>query len=394
MRIAYLDLFCGLSGDMVLGALVDAGLPLAELRRGLARLPLRGYALSARKVMKGAISATKVDVKIPGHGHAHHHTPLKAILALLKKSGLSPAVKERAADVFMRLGRAEGRIHGIEPLKVEFHEVGSVDSVVDIVGACLGFHLLGVEKVYCSRVPVARGEVRTHHGVLPNPGPATMELLSGFPLAPVAIHQEILTPTGAAILAGFVEEPGVFPEMELQATGYGAGDWDLEERANVVRLLVGQGVNPEESDAVYLVETNLDNASGELVGYLFDKLFGAGAVDVYTTPIQMKKSRPAVKISVLVPPARRGAVEEALLRESPTFGVRRILMERTKLSRREVTVKTPYGPIRCKVGSLDGETLKASPEFEDIKAAAEKHGVPISRVTQSALRAYEQSNQK
>jgi len=391
MNIAYLDLFCGLSGDMTLGALVDSGVPLAELKRGLAKFPLKGYTLAARRVMKGALSATKVDVKI-GHHHGHHHTPLKAILGLLRKSGLPAPVKTSASEVFMALGRAEGRIHGIEPLKVEFHEVGAVDSIVDIVGSCLGFHLLGIEKLYCSRVPVARGEIRTHHGALPNPGPATMELLKGFPLMPVELDREIVTPTGAALLAAWVKEPGRFPDMELKSTGYGAGGWDLEERANVVRLLVGNAVPAEASDSIYLVETNLDNVSGEVVGYLFEKLFQAGAVDVYTTAIQMKKSRPGVKVSVLCPPSRREAVERVLLQETPTFGLRRVLMERTKLHRHEVTVATPYGPIRCKVGSLNGDELKAAPEYEDVKEAAERHQAPLSKVAESALRAYRKAN--
>jgi uncharacterized protein (TIGR00299 family) protein len=386
MKIAYFDLFCGLSGDMTLGALVNAGLKLSELKRGLSKLPLKGYALSARRVMKGAIAATKVDVKIAHHGH-HHHTPLKSILALLKRSGLPSPVRETAKEVFLRLGRAEGKIHGIDPMKVEFHEVGAVDSIVDIVGSCLGFHLMGIEAFGCSRVPAARGEIRTAHGSLPNPGPAVMALLSGFPLVPVEIDREILTPTGAALLATLVREPGRFPEMELEAVGYGAGDWDLPERANVTRLLIGKAVAREESDAVYLVETNLDNVSGELVGYLYDKLFAAGAVDVYTTPIQMKKSRPAVKVSALVPPSRRAAVEEVLLRETPTFGVRRVLMERSKLDRLERTVATPFGPIRSKVGLRKGKVVKSAPEFEDARAAAERHGVPLSKVLDSARHA-------
>lgn len=389
MRVAYLDLFCGLSGDIMLGALVDAGLPLVELKRGLARMKLGGYRLSARKVMKGAIRATKVDVRIATH--AHHHTPLQAILKLIKSSGLPPAVKEMSSNVFHRLGRAEGRIHGVDPLKVEFHEVGAVDSIVDIVGSCLGLHLLGVEKVHCSRVPVPRGEIRTHHGALPNPGPATVALLDGFPLVPIDLDREVVTPTGAALLAALVEDPGRFPSMTLERSGYGAGDWDLPERPNVARLLVGTTTAAAGSDVVWLVETNLDNASGEVVGYVFEKLLAAGAVDVYTTPIQMKKSRPGVKLSALVAPERREAVESLLLRETPTFGVRRTLMERTKLARTSVTVKTRYGALRLKVGSLDGETLKASPEFEDARAAAEKHGVPLARVIDAALEAYRRS---
>jgi pyridinium-3,5-bisthiocarboxylic acid mononucleotide nickel chelatase len=420
MKIAYFDLFCGLSGDITLGALVDAGLPLADLKKGLAKLPLKGYSISSRRVMKHAISATKVDVTIAGqrqkphshehhdrphdhdhghdHGHEHHphdeghsHTSLKEILGLLKKSGLPSAVKATATDCFVRLGKVEGAIHGIDPMKVSFHEVGAVDSIVDIVGACLGLHLLGIEEVYCSRVPIAHGEIQTRHGRLPNPGPAATGLLRGFPLVPVDIDREILTPTGAALLATFVREPGRFPDMTLSAIGWGAGEWDLPQRANVARIMIGDKVSSEESDSIALVETNLDNASGELVGYLFDKLFAAGAVDVYTTAIQMKKSRPGVKISVLVPPSRRPAVEEVLLRETPTFGVRRVLMERTKLGRQEAKVATRYGDIRVKVGLIDGEELKASPEYEDCRAAAEKHGVPLAKVVDAAREAYRKS---
>ena len=288
MKIAYLDLFCGLSGDITLGALVDAGLPLAELKRGLAKLPLKGYSISSRRVMKGAISATKVDVTIagkkqkpvsheshghghdhlpdPDHSHDHGHTTLKEILALIKRSGLPSAVKETASDCFRRLGEVEGKIHGLPAMKVRFHEVGAVDSIVDIAGACLGFHLMGIGEVYCSKVPVAHGVIHTQHGLLPNPGPAALGLLKGFPLVAADIPREILTPTGAAILATHVREPGRFPEMTLEAVGWGAGGWDLHERANVARVLIGESVSADESDSVWLVETNLDNVSGELVG--------------------------------------------------------------------------------------------------------------------------------
>ena len=290
MKIAYLDLFCGISGDMTLGAVIDAGLPVAELKRGLAKFPLKGYSLGSRKVMKGSLAATKADVTLPkSASHGHGHTPLKKILGLLKASRLPAPVTQAAEDVFLRLGRAEGRIHRMDPMKVEFHEVGAVDSIVDIVGSCLGFHLLGIEQVYCSKVPTTGGTLQSRHGIIPNPGPATLELLKGFPLTPVDLEQELVTPTGAALLSSWVREPGRFPEMTLDATGYGAGDRDLEGRANILRLLLGTPVSPETSDTVVLVETNLDNVSGELVGYLFEKLLSAGAVDVYTTAIQMKK---------------------------------------------------------------------------------------------------------
>jgi uncharacterized protein (TIGR00299 family) protein len=417
MKIAYLDLFCGLSGDITLGALVDAGLPLADLKRGLAKLPLKGYSISSRRVMKHAVAATKVDVTIAGerqkphshehddlhhhphghdhdHDHGHSHTSLKHILGLIKRSGLPAPVKESASDCFLRLGKVEGAIHGVDPMKVSFHEVGAVDSIVDIVGACLGFHLLGIRELHCSRVPIAHGEIRTRHGRLPNPGPAAMGLLKGFPMVPVDIDREILTPTGAALLATFVRDPGRFPDMTLTSIGWGAGEWDLPQRANVARILIGEKASADETDAVYLIETNLDNAPGDLVGYLFDKLLAAGALDVYTTPIQMKKSRPGVKVSVLAAPSARTAVEEILLRETPTFGVRRTLLERSKLAREDVRVPTRYGTIRVKVGRLNGETVKAAPEYEDCRAAAEKHGVPLAEVSDAAREAWKKGGRK
>ncbi len=385
MKIAYLDLFCGLSGDMMLGALVDAGLPAAELRRGLARLPVRGYAISTRRVTRGALRATKVDVRVGRAGH--HHTPLKKILSLIRQSRLPSKVKERASDVFLRLGRAEGRIHGVDPMKVEFHEVGSVDSIIDVVGSCLGLHILGIERLYCSRIPVARGEIRAHHGAMPNPAPATMTLLRGFPLTPVDVDHEIVTPTGAAILAALAADPGRFPQMSLEAEGYGAGQNDIPGRPNVARILLGRTAGPEESDVVFLIETNLDDTPGEVVGYLFERLFAAGALDVFATPIQMKKSRPGTKLSALAPPAARAAVEEIILRETPTFGIRRVLMERSKLARREVSIKTRYGPIRCKIGAMGSEEIKATPEYEDARRAAQRCGVPLAEVMEAAAAA-------
>ena len=387
MRTAYLDLFSGISGDMTLGALVDAGVPLKELKRALSKVPLRGYRVTSRRVLKGELAATKVAVRIE-KGHRHSHVPLKKVLGLIRRSGLPAAVKESANGVFLRLARAEGRIHRKDPMKVEFHEVGAVDSIVDVVGSCFGFHFLDVKKVCCSRVPVSRGEIRCHHGVIPNPGPATMELLKGFPLIPVDVDRELVTPTGAALLASLVHDPGRFPAMTLEATGYGAGDLEIEGRANVLRLLVGTAATVSDADSVYMIETNLDDAPGELVGYLFDRLFAAGAVDVYTTAIQMKKSRPAVKVSVLVPPSHREGIEDVLLRETPTFGVRRILMERSKLHRHVVKVRTRYGTIRCKVGRLNGEVVKAAPEFEDVKSAAGRHRAPLARVIEATLQAF------
>jgi hypothetical protein len=246
------------------------------------------------------------------------------------------------------------------------------------VGACAGFHLLGIDEITCTPVPVTHGEIRGDHGAIPLLGPATMELLRGFPLCHLDSDRELVTPTGAALLAALAR-PGAFRDMTLEAVGYGAGGWDLP-RPNVMRILLGEAAPPGSSDVVFEIETNLDNATGELVGYVSEKLFEAGALDVWTAPIQMKKSRPGVVLSALVPPSRREAVERVLLTETPTFGVRRSLRERTKLERREEKVKTPYGTIRVKVGTLNGTVVKTAPEYEDARAAATKHGVPLARV--------------
>lgn len=387
MKVAHLDLFSGISGDMTLGAFVDAGLPLADLKRMLAGVPLKGYALRSRRVMKGAVSATKVDVVVARHGH--HHTPARSILALLRKSRLPAEVRDRACETFLSLARAEGRIHGVAPEKVEFHEVGAVDAIVDVAGACACFHLLGIGAVTCTPVPFTHGTARSDHGPIPVPGPATAELLRGFPVKFVDLERELVTPTGAAILATFAK-PGALPSMRLEAIGYGAGDMELP-RPNVMRLMLGEAARPEESDFVWEIRTNLDNAPGDLVGYVLERLFAAGALDVWTEPIQMKKSRPGVMLAALAPPDRRAAVEAVLLEETPTFGVRRVLMERSKLDRRESRVTTKYGPIRVKTGFLDGRAAKAAPEYEDVRAAAEKHGVPFARVLEAATEAVRRS---
>lgn len=385
MKIAYADCFSGVSGDMLLGAIVDSGTPLAKIKSELARLPVKGYRITAKKVMKGAIQATKVTVKIDDHEHKHgHDTHLTEILGLIKRSRLSEKIKKNASSIFKNLAEAEGKVHGISPAKVHFHEVGAIDSIVDIVGACIGLDLLGVEKLYCSRIPLSYGTARCAHGTFPVPGPATLELLRGFPVCYLDIGRELVTPTGAAILTTLSERVGKMPSMIVRKSGYGAGGADLDQRPNIFRLIVGEAESDEETDLAWVVETNLDNISGEVVGYLYDRLFSAGALDVYTTPIQMKKSRPAIKLSVIAPPGKLSAVQRIILEETPTFGLRRYLVERTKLRRDIIKVKTPYGVIRVKIGRNDDGVAQIHPEYEDCRGAAMKYGVAISVVVSSA----------
>lgn len=386
MRIAYVDCFSGLSGDMFLGALLDAGLPMTHLQRGLKGLRLSGWRLAAKRVQKGAVRCTRLEVHTGHHDH-HHHRPVKEIFKMLERSDLSTRVKGDAMAIFTRLAEVEGNVHNVPPGEVEFHEVGSVDSIVDVVGACLGLEIMDVDKLHCSRIPVSHGVIHGAHGVLPNPGPAAMALLKGFPLVPADVDRELLTPTGAAILATLVEQPGVFPAMTLEAVGYGAGHADLPQRPNFARVLIGEAVRKGSSDVAWLIETNLDDTSGQRIGYAMEQLFAAGALDVWTSPITMKKSRPGVKFSVLADPEHVADLEAIILRETAAFGVRRSLMERTKLDREVVKAKTRYGEIRVKIGRLNGSVVQVSPEYDDVRAAAASKNVPFQAVSDEAVRA-------
>lgn len=387
MKAAYLDLFTGLSGDIFLGMLVDAGAELKEIARALRALPVKGYRLEFSRVARGAVSCGHVDVHVRHHGH--HHTDAGDILKMLRRSKLPPRARDRAVCAFERLAQAEAKVHGTTPEKVHFHEVGAIDSIVDTVGSCVGLELLGVDQVYCSAVPVGRGAIRMEHGELPSPGPATMHLLKGFPTVGIDVAMETVTPTGASLLAALVERPGVVPSMTIESIGYGAGDDDPKERPNFARMWVGtMSDRGETADLAWLIETNLDDSTGQEVGHLLDHLHAAGALDVWTTAASMKKSRPAVIVSALAEPERVAAVERAFLRESTTFGVRKHLVERRKLARTWQTVETRFGPIRMKVGALDG-VRKAQPEYEDVRKAAEKHGATLAEVAREAVKLYE-----
>ncbi|MEK7470089.1 MAG: nickel pincer cofactor biosynthesis protein LarC [Planctomycetota bacterium] len=410
MTIAYIDAFCGAAGDMLLGGCVDAGLDVKALERELKGLRLPGWRLTSRAVMKGPIGATKVDVVIGkgkqattefehghdhghdhGHEHPHHHGPgmsLPSILALLKRAKLPATVRERASEAFVTLGKAEARVHRKTLKSVHFHEVGAIDSIVDMTGGILALEMLGVTRVTATPFPISHGHIHCAHGVLPVPGPATLEIIKGAPTAPLDVDGETLTPTGAALIRTLASSYGPQPSMRVTAIGYGAGDRDFHERPNVLRLVIGEATPDGDSDEVFVVETNLDNVTPEVVGYALEKCFEAGAVDAFASSIQMKKGRPATLVTALVPPAALAAVEDALFRETGTLGVRRHLASRTKLARDSVAVKTKYGAIRVKTGSRGGKTLAASPEFEDCRRAAEKARVPLRTVMAEALRVF------
>ena len=389
MRIVYFDCIAGASGDMILGALLDAGLPEATLREGLAGLGLDDFDLKCHHVLKNGFSATKVDVLVADDVPARH---LSEIEAIITKSSLSPGIKERATAIFRRLGEAEAGIHDTSLDQVHLHELGGVDTIVDVVGALVGLEALGIERVYASPLPMGRGFVRGDHGSIPLPAPATLALLTqgaatgeGIPLVGVDLEVELVTPTGAVILSSLATAFGPIPPMTLAAVGYGAGGRDLPI-PNVLRLLVGERATPDGAitETLTSLETNVDDLNPEIYDYVMARLFDAGALDVFLSPIQMKKNRPATLVRVLCQPADADALMAILFAETSTLGVRQQLVTRHCLARTTHTVETPYGSVRVKVASLGDGQVKAAPEYEDCRRLAKASGVPLREVYRAA----------
>lgn len=387
MRIGYFDCYSGISGDMTLGALVDAGVDPAAIVSAVAGLGLP-VEVRFETVRRAGFRATHARVEAaPEHAHRHLHH----IEAIIERGTLSPRQKELAVRIFTRLGEAEARVHGIDLKKVHFHEVGAVDSIVDIVGAAVGLDLLGVDRFESGPVPPGRGSVRGAHGLMPLPAPATAELLRGVPLAASEVEMELTTPTGAAIVATMAEAFGPLPAMTVESIGLGAGTRDLPGQANVLRLFVGTVALSPDADRVWVLETNLDDLPGELVGYTLEQLLSAGALDVFLTPIQMKKNRPGVMVSVLTDESRTATMEEVLFRETSTLGVRRYPVSRHKLHRRPAEVSTPFGPVKGKLGWLEGRPPTFSPEYDDCVRLATDRGLPLREVYDAAHAAYRAS---
>lgn len=386
-KVAYLDCQSGISGDMVLGALVDAGVDPAALDAAVGSLGLPAVRLVASQVRKHGFRATQIVVE---HAHEHVHRHLHHITAMIDAGRLTDRQKALAKQIFTRLGEAEAKVHGVGIEKVHFHEVGAADSIADIVGAAVGFDLLGAEELYASPVAVGGGRITIAHGEVSVPAPATAELLRGVPLAPSAVMSELATPTGAAIVTTLATRFGPLPEMQIDAIGYGAGQKEFVEQANVLRLLVGQTVAAAtgDHDEIVVLETNLDDTSGELVGHCVARLWDAGALDVYTTAIQMKKNRPGVTLTVLGRPADAAALEAIVLRETTTLGVRRHTAARRVLPRAEHAVETELGRVTGKVAWLDGAP-RFAPEYEDCRRVAAERSVPLRLVYEAALRAFE-----
>jgi len=396
MKIAYFDCIAGASGDMILGALLDAGLPEATLREGLAALRLDDFDLRLRRVVKNGFSATKVDVLVADDVPARH---LPDIEAIITRSDLSSATKEQAIAIFRRLGEVEASIHGVTLDRVHLHELGGVDTIVDVVGALLGLEALGIERVYASPLPMGRGFVHGAHGLIPLPAPATLALLSryvspsgeGVPVIGVDLEVELVTPTGAALLASLATGFGPLPPMTITAVGYGAGGRDLPI-PNLLRLLVGDQALPDgaATETLSLLETNIDDLNPEIYDHVMARLFNAGALDVFLSPIQMKKNRPATLLRAMCRPDDANALMSILYAETSTLGVREQLVTRHCLGRAIHTVETPYGPVRVKVARWGADHFKAAPEYEDCRRLADASGVPLREVYRAAEMAAEQ----
>jgi len=371
---------------MTLGALLDAGVPLEQLRGELKSLDMPGWEIAAERVWKNGMAATYAKVKT---GDTTTHRSLSVILDILEKSKLSAAVKGSASAIFRKLGEAEAAVHDVPLEKIHFHEVGAVDAIVDVVGACVGFAALGIEKFACSALNVGGGTAKMAHGVLPVPAPATARLLLGKPTYSNGVQKELVTPTGAAIVATLCETFGPQPPMSVSAIGYGAGTADLEGQPNVVRLMIGDAASSVAGvaqETISVLEANLDDMNPQIYGYFLEKALAAGALDVFATAVQMKKNRPGMLVTVLCKPQQAEKLTKLLFEETTTLGVRSHTAERRILPREWVKVATEFGEVRMKVARVNGRIEHASPEFEDCRKLAEQKNVPLHRIMEEAMR--------
>lgn len=385
MRTLYFDCFAGASGNMILGALIDAGLDRYRLVNEIKKLGLENYEIESTKVDRSGISSTHVDVRVP---HEHKHRHLHHIEAIIDDSSLSAKVKDRAKLIFLRLAEAEAKVHGIEVAKVHFHEVGAMDAIIDVVGACIGFEMLEIERFACSKIHVGSGFVEMEHGKFPVPPPAVAGLLEGAPIYSTEIQGELMTPTGAAIISTLSASYGEIPQLTVESTGYGAGTRTYDSFPNVLRVMIGETAAQSDSESLLQLETNIDDSSPQDLGYFMDRAFEMGVLDCWFTPIQMKKNRSAVKVSLLIKADDRLKCLDLLYSETTTIGVRVTPIERHSLPRAEYQVETKYGTVSVKASS-NGSNLNVMPEYEDLKRLAMEHNVPLREVRSSALHAFE-----
>jgi len=387
MKIAYFDCFSGISGDMTVGALLDAGLKIEILEKELKKLGLSGYQLEVNKVTKKGISATQFKVKIKEEGVERR---FKDILDILEKSKLDEEIKKETKKIFFNIAQAESKIHQKDIDKIHFHEIGGLDSIIDITSAVIGIKTLGIEEIYSSALPVGKGFVKCAHGVIPVPAPATLELLKNIPTYSGGIESEMITPTGAAIIGTLAKSFGKRPLMKIEKIGYGAGEKEFTI-PNLLRVSIGEKMLKDEnikdgyvSDEAVLIETNIDDMNPEFYDYIMEKLFSKGALDVFLTPIQMKKNRPAHMLSIIVYEQNLKEILEVLFSESTTLGVRIKEIKRLRLAQQNFIAETKYGKIRVKVGIFKGEIKNIAPEYEDCKKMAKQHQVPLKEVYEEA----------
>jgi pyridinium-3,5-bisthiocarboxylic acid mononucleotide nickel chelatase len=461
MKLLYFDCFNGASGDMILGALLDAGLPLNDLRRALGSLGLDEYDVVAPRVLRAGLSATQFQLieRTPGgvktatddavahvhgghdrpdsrthagagapaphtHGageatprrpagapvkaphahrataahvhrgpgatatHAHGHRTLAEILTLIERSALSPGGRARARHLFERLAKAEAAVHEMPVERVHLHEVGALDSIIDVVGAVFAIEWFGAERIVVSPMNVGTGMVRSAHGVFPVPAPATVRLLGDAPVYSSGVQAELLTPTGALLLTGHADAFGPMPSMRIEQVGYGAGTRELPDTPNVLRVLVGESGERAAADGIVVIECEIDDMNPQIFGVLMDRLYATGALEVYFAAVQMKKNRPGTLVTVLAPPDRREALTAVVFRETTTIGIRYHDVHRERLDRAEVSVDTPFGPIRFKVARRQGAVVNAAPEFDDCVRAAAERGAAVKDVQAAAMRAW------
>ena len=386
LRTAYFDCYSGISGDMILGALVDLGVDIKDIRKALKGIDLKGYKLQAKKIQRNGLACTQIRVTIEKckHQHSHPHRSFTNIKKLIERSGLSLKVKKNSIEIFKRIAKVEAQIHNTTIEKIHFHEVGGIDSIVDIVGGVWAIESLKLDKIYSSVLNIGEGFVDCAHGRLPVPAPATLKLLKGIPVFSTGVKTELTTPTGAALIGFYADKFQSVPEMTIAEDGYGAGSHIISAMPNLLRVMVGE-MSLKEIDSLVMIETNIDDMNPEIFDAVMESLFKAGALDVYFSSIIMKKSRPATKVSVLAEQKEREVLSKILLRETTSFGVRFYEVGRLTLDREIQKLKTSYGVIKIKIGSLDGETVQVAPEFEDCRNVAHKKMVPVKKVYDEVL---------
>ena len=394
MKRAYLDGSAGISGDMFLGALLDAGVSATQLLAELKKIPLGFYEIKRTRAVRGGLVGTRLEVKVPAQG-SHRH--LAEIETLIAGAGLSESVQAKARAIFHRLAEAEGKLHGKPPSEVHFHEVGAVDAIVDIVGASIGLELAGIGELFSSPLNVGGGRVEAAHGTLPVPAPATAELLKGVPVYSSGVEGELVTPTGAAIVSTLAKTFGPMPAMKVEQIGYGAGAMDFHGHPNVARLFIGEAADAETAhtglpgdELVSVIEANLDDMSPQLYGYLVERALAKGALDVTCTAVQMKKGRPGIQVTVLSVPEKGDELAELLFAETTTIGLRIYEARRKVLERESAEVETPYGRVRMKVAKRNGRVLNVAPEYDDCQRVAREKSVPLKEVMLAAQSAYRQ----